>query len=182
VSSHTYAHLSVLACGLALLACSLAAGNGSGDGRTTFVAAQRIEERGTATLYGERRDGRLCLKLVRRFRKAGRQRSDSWTSCGLPRPRAKRLVVRRRIACATREMQLMGLAPARTARLHGRLDDGRRITLRAYRAPAPLRTRARLFMRAHRGAEIVSLRAVDANGRKLASVRLAQYRGPSPCA
>lgn len=72
-------------------------------------------------------------------------------------------------------MQLVGLATWRTTRLRGRLDTGERIALRAYRASSRVGVRGKLFMHAARRAELVKLRAVDAQGRELASTKLPAF-------
>lgn len=165
---------------VALLALASTEWTSAERGDQTLVVSKQVDGRGKARLYAFVRSHRLCLKLVRRFRRGGRRRIDDWTSCGLPRRSRGRLIVRRRAACYARELQAMGITPERTYRLRGRLDNGRRIAPHAYDPPADVVPRGKLFMRISRGAEVTSLRAIDEKGRKLASVRLAPFRG-SPC-
>lgn len=162
---------------VAVAGTAFTAANGD-SAAPTLVATERIEGRGIARLYASTPSDRLCLELRRRFRRDGRRRTDRWVSCGLPVRGPRGLKVRRRLACKSREMQLMGLAPRRTARVRGRLDTGRRVTLGVYETPSDVRARGKLFMHVARGSEIVRLRAFDRGGRRLASVTLLASRGP----
>jgi len=172
------------ALGIVLTVLTLDVGVGApADGRRDsrgLVFRQALDGRGTLRMYAREQSERLCLKLVRRFRAERRSRSDSWTSCRLPQ-KTQRVRVRNRIACAPGEMQHMGVAPARTSRLWGRLASGRRIRIDIHAAPPGIGATGKLFARVVKRGELARLRAFDSRERVLDTTRVPLYRGPWPC-
>lgn len=155
--------------------------DGNGNARAdTLVFTSAVQGRGTMRLYASERRKRVCLRLVRRFREAGRSRSDSWTSCGLPRA-TQGIRVRNRVACRPGEMQHMGVTPAETDRLRGRLGGGGRVRIPIHAAPPAVGGTSKVFAHVVRRGELVRLRAFDRRGRELDDVAVAQFRGPWPC-